>query len=620
MFIHKLKIKNFRNFESFEIELKPLTLIIGENNVGKTNLLCAIGLIFSQDITFFKKRILEREDFNYNCIKLFKESILDETKDVSQIIFPEVKVEVLLKDFNLKQQAIAGNWFTNGNYDETNFTYSFSLKGNFNKVEYVQNIRTKLTNLRLTEPDLYNSLSDLDKLALVELPVKDYIYQIKGGLNQLRIDYSDLNFFKFELIDALRDAKNELKASNNNKLLFRVLYSRSEITFQELVKELTYLKNKVNANQSLITIKESIEDFLEKISLNSASNDNKITFSFLSPELEDILKKIDLLYGDSPANIERNGLGRNNLLFMSLLLSHCINLLDDNTLWRLIAVEEPESHLHPHLQNHFSDNIESFTKEVNGDCRKDIQVILTSHSTHISTKIDFDNVVILYNDNCTLKSHYILDGFTNRAADKKRIRFLKKYLDATNSAMFFARKIILVEGISEQILIPQFLKLFINMTADQNGCNIINVNGLAFRNFLEIIDNGYFIKCLVLTDRDTNTKSENRGDNLRQDYNINPKIHIGITTLSTFEKDIIDANKSGNGKTILLNSLIKTFPNRGNSYKAFLGLADIQTEEFFSIVEDKKSEFAFFLGEELLTNNTDFEIPQYIKDGFDFLM
>jgi len=52
MYIKQLTIKNFRNFGDppLVITLKPFTLILGENNIGKTNLLSALGLIFSQEI------------------------------------------------------------------------------------------------------------------------------------------------------------------------------------------------------------------------------------------------------------------------------------------------------------------------------------------------------------------------------------------------------------------------------------------------------------------------------------------------------------------------------------------------------------------------------------------
>ncbi|MCG6171641.1 AAA family ATPase, partial [Anoxybacillus sp. LAT_11] len=63
MYISKISIKNYRNFgnKPFKMKLNKFTAIIGENNVGKTNLLDSIGLILSQDITMFKKRMLELE-------------------------------------------------------------------------------------------------------------------------------------------------------------------------------------------------------------------------------------------------------------------------------------------------------------------------------------------------------------------------------------------------------------------------------------------------------------------------------------------------------------------------------------------------------------------------------
>jgi AAA15 family ATPase/GTPase len=63
MIIETLAIENYRNFHGrFEIKLKPFNLIIGENNIGKTNLLNALALIFSPDITFFQRRSLEVDD------------------------------------------------------------------------------------------------------------------------------------------------------------------------------------------------------------------------------------------------------------------------------------------------------------------------------------------------------------------------------------------------------------------------------------------------------------------------------------------------------------------------------------------------------------------------------
>jgi predicted ATP-dependent endonuclease of OLD family len=101
------------------------------------------------------------------------------------------------------------------------------------------------------------------------------------------------------------------------------------------------------------------------------------------------------------------------------------------------------------------------------------------------------------------------------ADHRANIQYLKKYLDATKSTMFFARRVILVEGISEQLLIPVMFKQWNGNEIERLRCNIVNVNGLAFRNFLNVIQNGYFIKCVVLTDSDIGTKVENRADILK---------------------------------------------------------------------------------------------------------
>ena len=63
-------------------------------------------------------------------------------------------------------------------------------------------------------------------------------------------------------------------------------------------------------------------DYLERISLQTETSSNKVNFQFTSIELAEILKKIGLQYGDEAVSIDRNGLGRNNLLYMAVVLAH----------------------------------------------------------------------------------------------------------------------------------------------------------------------------------------------------------------------------------------------------------------------------------------------------------
>src|ERR1700722_17163977 len=112
MYISKLRIENYRTFKEFSISLKPLTLIIGENNIGKSNLLDSIGLIFGQDVSYFKKRVLEVHDFNYDAIKQFKMQVLDDQIPPNTIIFPKITIEVTLQDWDSDQEAVIADWFT----------------------------------------------------------------------------------------------------------------------------------------------------------------------------------------------------------------------------------------------------------------------------------------------------------------------------------------------------------------------------------------------------------------------------------------------------------------------------------------------------------------------------
>lgn len=626
MYISQLHIHNYRNFKDFSVELKPLTLIIGENNIGKSNLLEAIGLIFSQEVSFFKKRILEIADFHHQSIVDFKKQILDSSIQPEAIVFPEIRISVCLKDWTEDQEAVIADWYTDDiELTEAKLTYLFSPIPSLRKVDEINEQRAFLDSVRREKStEVFDALLESEKLDLINFPISKYHYSIFGGnQREAQINTYHLNQLKFELLDALRDAKTELVASNNNRLLFRVLNRKDENEYQELKTQLLGLQSAINANTALQNVKQGISTQLEKISLANDSVSNLVDLIFSIPNVDDILKKLSLIYGDNPIKIERNGTGRNNLLFISLMLSFIEDVTrGQSTYFRVVGLEEPESHLHPNLQDHLAANIESLLKTPEqNEFRKDIQLLLTSHSTHITTKIDFDNTVVLYQHDGGVRPHYILEGFGTTASAQKQVRYLNKYLDAVNANMFYSRKIILVEGISEKLLIPVLFRKHSLQTIEQSSCTIINVNGLAFKNFLEIIKNGYFLKCLVLTDSDEGTSIENRGDALIAEYQNISQIKISVTQQSTFEKDIIEFNKSGNGKDILLKVLEIVRPISGKAYKDGLGPADeINVESFFELIKDHKSDFAYHLMIELDEESSTIVIPTYITQGLDFIL
>lgn len=609
MYISHIKIQNYRNLQDFEMELKPFTLIIGENNSGKTNLLTALSLIFSQDITAFRNRVLEHDDINHKSILAFKENVVAGV----DVVFIEVKIEVTLADMNEEQEAVCGDWFVDKELTKAKLTYVFHPRAGFKQADWLSSQRDKIQS----------TTTEKEKVRHVDFPIKQYEYTIYGGDDPAnRCDPYFLKMLKMELLDALRDAKKELVASGEYRLLFRILSRKEEVGYSEIKEHLLKLDGIVEKHPVLENIKTEIEGLLDTISLQE--DKSVVKFLFSTPETADILKKLSLQYGKEPISIERNGLGRNNLLYISLLLSHFSDksTYSDYIAFRLLGVEEPEAHLHPHLQDHLAENIRELAKG-----KRDLQVLMTSHSAHIASSSDFRDTAILYNEDGKINNHFILKGFDESTTENRNsIHYLRKYLDAIKSTMFFARKLILVEGISEQILIPKFFELYTGasgtvLTLEKVGCNIVNVNGVAFKHFLRVIRNGYFIKSLVLTDKDSSHEDEeSRAANLKKDYESNV-IFVSITkTQETFEKEIIKANKNDRGKTCLLRAIERTRPKKAEVFKKQTGDNNFNIESFFEMIKSFKSEFALNLLDVLDEQCDGFIIPEYIKDGFGFLI
>lgn len=609
MIIEKLTIENYRNFRSFEIELKRFNLVIGENNIGKTNLLNALGLIFSPDITFYQKRNLEVDDINYETVQDFKKDVEKATnlEDLKNK-FPEVKIEVILSGFNPDQEAIVGDWFTgewntDSSKNKAKITYLFSIN-------HTQKIEEWFNKMKETN----------SKNNYIDFPINHYSYSIFGGDDRTkRIDYYWLSFLKMEFLDALRDARTQLMASGKNTLLNKVLTVQTENKIDDIKRTLLELRALINKEGSVFSsIKKDIEDFLKRVSIEDS--ESKITFNFIGVESSDIIKKISLIYGTNPINIERNGLGRNNLLYISLLLSQLMQQVekeDKKVFYRLIGIEEPEAHLHPHLQIHLSRNIDTESSD-------ERQTIITSHSTNITSQLSLDDTIVLYHDDKEnkIKPYYLLKNIP-----KKSKNYLSRYLDATKSTLFFARKVILVEGITEQLLIPEFFKIIYNESLEQNGISLINVASTAFEHFLRILKEGYFIKCLVLTDSDSETEAKHRVVALERGYRNVNHIMIRKTQNTTFELDLIESNSKEIGKEFLLDALLKTRRNKGIQAKKQIGNSEIHdSKDFFNNIYEKgkinfKAEFAMnFLAVLKDEQNKDkrklFNVPEYIEDGF----
>ena len=154
----------------------------------------------------------------------------------------------------------------------------------------------------------------------------------------------------------------------------------------------------------------------------------------------------------------------------------------------ILAIEEPEAHLHPTMQFQFV----KFLKDNLRD-KKVRQVFITSHSTHITSSARLDDLICLYKLNNKVKTSYPSKVFIEATPDQpgqqkiKSKKYVQRFLDATKSNMLFAERIILVEGMSEQLLIPVFAN-YLGLNLEEKHVAVINIGGRYFQHFLYLFD------------------------------------------------------------------------------------------------------------------------------------
>ena len=170
-----------------------------------------------------------------------------------------------------------------------------------------------------------------------------------------------------------------------------------------------------------------------------------------------------------------NGLGLNNILYVSILIEYFHRrLAQQKSAGQIILFEEPEAHLHPQLQL-------TLYKALN---ELPFQSILTTHSTNITANADLYSYVVLTQTGDPAVASTVL---ADAELENSEILDLERYLDATRSNLLFARKVMLVEGPAEVFLIPALLKQVKGIDLDREGISVIPIYGVHFAVYAKLL-------------------------------------------------------------------------------------------------------------------------------------
>ena len=514
MYISELTLTNFRGFKNPTKILftEGTNVIIGHNNSGKTTVIKGLELLFDSE----KNKRLCIHDFNKNLS-------IDEIKTNPPMITITAKLVESENEEDYSDDLVTvSTWLTKIEKPyEALITYEFFLP------EKERDDYTKIIE-KTESQDINDYWYEIEYNFL-----QKYTYKLYVGNPEYKnvIEAETLKRFDFQFLTAIRDVERDLFTGRNSLLKevidFFIDYeikTNDTLNDSDKRKEISARKKAFSKDaKELISVLQNRMAAGKKHMLRYAE-ETGAAFENLKPSFEgrildtELYSALKLIVENEtgiklPAN--QNGLGYNNLIYISLLLARMQKnasgdyLGTNSKVFSMLAIEEPEAHLHPNMQY-------KFLKFLNENKENEVrQIFITSHSPNITAAVNLDDIIVLYKDNNEVRVAYPGRVFTNTKEDIVSKSYVQRFIDVTKADIFFAKNLILVEGIAEQLLFPEFARI---LTCDLTDAHVsvVNIGGRYFEHFLKLFDTSkskYAIKKKIacITDLDPVRKKKEKG-------------------------------------------------------------------------------------------------------------
>ncbi|SHN06522.1 ATP-dependent endonuclease [Polaribacter sp. KT 15] len=544
MKIENISIQNFKTFglEKIELTLNDLTALIGENSVGKSNVLEALDLFFNFTKTKvstksyhhnnYSKPIIIRVKFknlNLDELTTFK-THLDKQNDLTITQY----IEAISKEdgVELKDASI----------EDIDFIESKHGTKQIPTKEYLWTIAdknpTKANLKKWWISDL--KIGDFDFKTLFDSEEEPTQGEFRDKLIQLNEEHYDAipkeqitgdekvlgwksklkaNLPKFFYIPAIKNLSEDLKVTKTSALGELINWLSSSVS-TEIKQE---FKTKTDALvKELIEKIDTTEKGESKIQIiNKALNDNigfdigcSLELKFGSPEIQDVVFPQPKVFANDgyDSELTEKGHGIQRLALFSLLRTYNTFDFGKNTSESniIIGLEEPEIYLHPPLKR----ATYNLLKEISEGSD---QVIYTTHDSLFISVDNFDQIRLFRKsseENPKTVSHelgvqQIINHYKNlygKEVDELSIRHRFHHLiDETKNEGFFAKKIVLIEGETEKYSLPNYFRSK-GFDIDTNRISLINAGSVDTIPYLLLLFNEFRIPCYVIFDGDKPSK------------------------------------------------------------------------------------------------------------------
>ena len=567
MKIKKINIKNYRLLKDFSLELKSeLSLIVGKNNCGKTSVLSVLDKIIN------KRSSLTWEDINLDHRKVIFENIkkVSDTPDSELESILGINLQIWIQYSELDSYQNIQGFMMDLNPDNNLIILEFSYIIPTKKLREISSLTCDfIDDFAKFELFMKKNMSEFFEMQIYSLgynPSTQELTEEKSNLLEMKDVHK---IIKVRGISASREVSNK---ENNHSL------SKTSNRFYKLnngedvdSNANNLLKSAILKADETLTKAYSGDDSSEGIFTpvfervkRFGGNDSEAELAIHSSLSEkDILSNNTTLYykhDDSLLPETYNGLGYLNLYGIIFEIETVMaDIKKDPADINLVYIEEPESHTHPQLQYIFIKNIKDLLKvhddelKARGDT-SGVQTLITTHSSHIVSDCSFDDLIYFKRDNGTAVSKAFNSLKEEYSDEQLGYKFVKQYLTLNSSELFFADKVICVEGDTERILIPTMMQK-VDVSNPINKAS--NTMPLLSQN-ISIIETGAHSQVF------------------RKLFDF-----LGIKVLII--TDIDPANKNGNNR-LTSCSAVEATSTTNASIKSFF---DISGDEVFSIVAQK---------------------------------
>ena len=573
MFLESIRLQRFRSCHDAEISLQPdLTVLVGENNGGKTNVIDAIRLLI-MPLTGRRDRYPEEEDLRRGSAE---------------------------RDFRI-QGRFSG--------------LSDALKG--------------LLVSALPDPRVDVAFFGLrHEIRSAEAP-RGKTTPWVGRFDNAEPESGSTNLIRHVYLPPLRDAQQALGTGSATRiaaLLQHFLEDGEEANFIE------HVRRNQEPHRVITAVNDEIGSALGN--LTGGVRPQASALGFADEKLLDVARDLRFKMADvgiAPEEIRSSGLGYANLLYIATVAVELARAREADL--TLFLVEEPEAHLHPQLQmlvlNFLLEQAQgSLANPAPGAPEGRVQVIVTTHSPNLTAWVSPKHLVVIRSKReeggAQASPQTVCIPIAKIGLRPASLNKISRYLDVTRSALLFGNRALLVEGVAEALLLPVIARHVV-LKDDHagwlrfQGSVFVPIGGVDFKPYVEVLLRPYAgariadsIVVVTYADPTVPGNRKNELEELAAELGGHLEVFVNEQTL---EHELFLA---GN-ETLLKNTFLAIHRNSGPDWAARVEAVQERDRPaaFLTLLDTKKTRKGD-LAQELaarIAKNAPFVPPAYLREA-----